>query len=430
MEFHEIANLFPMMVGDEYRMLREDIATHGLIEPITTYQGKILDGRNRYTACLDLSIEPQYIEWNENTSNPLDYVISKNLHRRHLNESQRAVVASKLANMERGNYSKSVNLPISPISQAKAAEMLNVSTSMVGTTKAIERDAPELMSQLASGEMTVHEAETIIKKKKKQKILDEIKNTYVEIIPDEMLGDWPLGIVSQVSDSCEALAQLPDNSINLIFTDPPYNLDKDYGEDISDNRPDYMEWCDKWFTEVSRILVLGGSFYVMHYPETCAEWKPLLDKLLTYRRWISWVYNSNIGHGPDNWRRSHRTILYYTKGTPAYFDGIADPQPYKNPTDSRVAKLSPDGTTPYDWWEYDLVKNVAEDKVWPNQLPVALVSRIIKTSSAPGDIVLDPFIGSGTTAIAAVQNNRRWIGFDKNPSSTAITAKRLENVPI
>lgn len=87
MQFHEIANIFPMMTGDDYKALREDIKTNGLIEPIILYEGKILDGRNRYTACLDAGIEAEYEDYEGD--DPQGYVYSKNFHRRHLSKEQR-----------------------------------------------------------------------------------------------------------------------------------------------------------------------------------------------------------------------------------------------------------------------------------------------------------------------------------------------------
>mgnify|MGYP001052839394 CR=1 FL=1 len=108
MDIHEAANIFPMITGADFAALRDDIKANGLLEPIILCNGKILDGRNRYAACLDVGIEPAYQDYyGEQT--PLDYVISKNLHRRHLNETQRAVVASKIANMERPSSSKLIS---------------------------------------------------------------------------------------------------------------------------------------------------------------------------------------------------------------------------------------------------------------------------------------------------------------------------------
>ena len=179
-----------------------------------------------------------------------------------------------------------------------------------------------------------------------------------------------------------------------------------------------------------RALKAGGAFYLMHYPEMAAQWKQQLDNILIFRRWITWIYPSSIGHSGDNWRRSHRVVLYYVKGTkPAYFDGEADPQPYKNPDDVRVKHLGKEGTTPYDWWEYDLVKNVSKDKQdWPNQLPLDLVKRIVLSSCPEGGIICDPFIGSGTTAVAATKSNRRWIGFDTQAKACQITEERVKGI--
>jgi site-specific DNA-methyltransferase (adenine-specific) len=247
------------------------------------------------------------------------------------------------------------------------------------------------------------------------------------VIP--MLGVYALNQIHQV-DCLQGLAGLPENSLDLVVTDPPYNLGKNYGEGSSDSLPteDYFNWCMQWFIGVYRTLKDGGTFYVMHYPEVTARWKQQLDNLFTFQRWLSWVYPSNIGHSNGNWRRSHRAILYYVKGKqPSYFKGDADPQPYKNPDDHRVAHLGKAGTTPYDWWEFDLVKNVSQPKTeWPNQLPVDLVKRIVTTSCAVDGIICDPFMGSGTTAEAALMTERSWIGFDLQSKACEITRNRIK----
>jgi ParB-like chromosome segregation protein Spo0J len=92
MDFHKTASIFPMMTEEEITRLTEDIREHGQLEPIYTYHGKIIDGRNRYKACKTLNIKPIYEAWDENGS-LIDFVISKNLHRRHLTPSQKAVIA-------------------------------------------------------------------------------------------------------------------------------------------------------------------------------------------------------------------------------------------------------------------------------------------------------------------------------------------------
>ena len=201
MEFHEAANIFPLLTGPEYTALRDDIKkTNGLIEPIVLYDGKILDGRNRYTACLDLGIEPTYEEWQNGHGDPLDYVLSKNLHRRHLNETQRAVIASKLANTNHGGDRKSnqaANLPLDSVSQSKAAAMLNVSERTLRSVKAVERDAPDLLPKMASGEMAVSKAITEMRRREVITDLESIETQQakaIEGVYDVIVIDppWPM----------------------------------------------------------------------------------------------------------------------------------------------------------------------------------------------------------------------------------------------
>jgi len=236
-------------------------------------------------------------------------------------------------------------------------------------------------------------------------------------------------------DCLDGLRRLPHNSVDLVFADPPYNIGVDYGNgDTSlDRHEAYFDWCSEWFKAVERILRPGGAFYVMHYPEYCAYWLPRLRAIrLNVRRWITWHYPSNVGQSPNNWTRSHRAILYCIKGgSPKTFNGLADPQPYRNPTDKRIQenlKKRP-GVVPYDMWEYDLVKNVSQQKEpTPNQLPEVLLRRIILTSSNEGDLVVDPFVGSGTTTAVAKQENRQYIGFDINADYIKVARRRLDGL--
>lgn len=113
MEFHPISNIFPLMAENELPSLADDIAKNGLIEPIVTHEDMILDGRNRYLACQKVNVELDYVPLDKDRD-PLDFVISVNLKHRYLNESQRAMVAAKLANMPQGfrtDLEPSANLP-------------------------------------------------------------------------------------------------------------------------------------------------------------------------------------------------------------------------------------------------------------------------------------------------------------------------------
>jgi hypothetical protein len=153
-EFHEMANLFPMLGADELRALASDISENGQREPITLFEGKILDGRNRYVACRHASVEPLFTEYDGR--DPINYVVSLNLKRRHLNESQRAMVAAKLANLSDGQRADrvagSIDLPT-------AAKMLNVSKSSIKRAKTVQREAdPEIVKAVEGGDVSVSAA--------------------------------------------------------------------------------------------------------------------------------------------------------------------------------------------------------------------------------------------------------------------------------
>ena len=135
-EFHPLADIFPLIGGAEFESLAADILANGVLEPIVIYEGQILDGRNRYRAAMSVGVDCPKEEYTG--TDPAGYVVSLNIHRRHLTESQRAMAAAKLANMTVGQPEKnSANLQNT--SRAEAAKLLNVSERSVNTAKKIER---------------------------------------------------------------------------------------------------------------------------------------------------------------------------------------------------------------------------------------------------------------------------------------------------
>ena len=164
--WHDYANLFPMLDATGQDALRADIQQHGVREPVIFFDGRILDGRNRYMAARDLGLDFPVADFDGTDAEALAYVLSTNLHRRHLTESQRSAVAAKLANMKRGNpdFSYSANLPNSEaaVSNAQAADMLNVSERSVRMAKTvIEQGAPELVAAVESGAVSVSAAAAV-----------------------------------------------------------------------------------------------------------------------------------------------------------------------------------------------------------------------------------------------------------------------------
>jgi len=184
-EFHEVANLFPMMDSEAFQSLKKDIEENGLIEPIWLHDGKIIDGRNRYKACSELGVEPIFRHWDE-TGNLVGFVISLNLHRRHLTPSQYAMVGhdmlpmleaeakdrQRLAGGDRKSdeYQKSVmpNLaePISPKERSidVAAKLVGASATNIQEAKRIARLAPEKAQEIREGKKTINAASQELKR--------------------------------------------------------------------------------------------------------------------------------------------------------------------------------------------------------------------------------------------------------------------------
>jgi hypothetical protein len=158
---HPYAALFPEMSAPELRSLADDIKEHGQHDPIITLSGEILDGRNRYRACEIAGVEPHLQAYQGD--DPLAFVIGQNLHRRHLTESQRAMVAAKLANLKNGEKSKGGPIgPHSTPTRAQAAALLRVGRGSVGRAKLVQTHGdPELVKAVESGDVKVSTAATI-----------------------------------------------------------------------------------------------------------------------------------------------------------------------------------------------------------------------------------------------------------------------------
>lgn len=252
-------------------------------------------------------------------------------------------------------------------------------------------------------------------------------------------------------DSLKIMQCLQDESVDLIVTDPPYNVGLNYGPFYNDrrNREEFFNDCYFWLEQCARILNKTGSFYLISYPEINARLLPFVeDKLeLKLRRWITWHYPTNIGHSKRNFTRSQRSILFLTKSKNYVFHRQKIIQHYKNPEVSKIKdriKMGSRGRTSYDLLRYldlielnkgmadvldiNLLKNVSKDrfnKKHPCQLPLGLLRTLVAVSSNKGDILLDPFAGTFTLSAVAAILGRNSIGIELNPDYVQLGLERL-----
>src|SRR5262245_41403935 len=212
LEAHPLANILPMIEGREYENLRDDIHARGLALPIMLYQGKILDGRNRYRACCEIGIDPDCEEFRGDDA--AGFVLSLNLARRHLNESQRAMCAAKLATMKQG--ARTDLSPIGETSQAEAANLLNVAKRSVERA-IIVRDSgyPDLVRLVELGGMAVSAAASIAK---------ESASFVAEVIGKVLSGLPPTEALRQARKQAlpAKIAALPDGVYRVLYADPPW----------------------------------------------------------------------------------------------------------------------------------------------------------------------------------------------------------------
>jgi len=241
-------------------------------------------------------------------------------------------------------------------------------------------------------------------------------------------------------DCLEAMAILPDQSINLTVTSPPYNIGKEYENLLP--LDDYINWCEKWITEVYRLTLYDGAFWLnLGYLSIKNRAKAipisylLCDKIPFYLiQEIFWNYGAGVA-GSKFFSPRNEKFLWYVKNPEAYtfnLDDIRDPNvKYPNQKKNGKIKVNPLGKNPTDVWEFPKVtsgqnRSSKERTAHPAQFPSAVIQRIITASSHENEIVLDPFLGSGTTAMVALDLNRLVIGFEIRQDYCDIAANRIE----
>jgi site-specific DNA-methyltransferase (adenine-specific) len=264
-----------------------------------------------------------------------------------------------------------------------------------------------------------------------------------ESVPDardfEAGGAWDGAVL--LHDALEVLPRLPPAIADLAVIDPPYNLDKDFhGVNFrSQGLEEYGHWLRGWLPDIHRILRPGGSLYL------CSDWRSstsahqVLADLFTVRNRITWAREKGRG-AKSNWKSLAEDIWFCTKGNDYHFDvdsvklRRAVVAPYRTKAgeakdwiadgqgqawrDTHPGNIWTDLTVPF--W------SMPENTCHPTQKPEKLIARLVLASSRHGDLIFDPFAGSGTTLAVARKLGRRWLGIECNPHYAALIQKRLE----
>lgn len=222
-------------------------------------------------------------------------------------------------------------------------------------------------------------------------------------------------------------------SVHLAFADPPYNIGYVYDK-YTDDLPDaqFVNWCRQWMAGIRRLLTADGSFYLAIGDEFAADLRIVGRELgFTLRNWIIWHYAFGQ-HMKAKFGRSHIHIFYFTKDATRFtFNDDAVRYPSARHTEYQDLRADPRGRILHDVWaDIPRVCGTFKERAGFHgcQLPEALLSRIVLASSRPGEIVFDPFMGTGTTAVAAKRLGRSYVGIDLSPEYVKRTNDRLARV--
>ena len=263
-------------------------------------------------------------------------------------------------------------------------------------------------------------------------------------LPFEGVGKIKRSVLNKVleGDIVNLLRELPGNSIDLAFADPPYNLQKEYSDYSDDQAQEkYLNWCESWLAEYRRVLKPGGALYAVNLPKWSIYLARYLSKHLHLQNWIAW---DSLSEPRGKIMPAHYSLLYLTKGpVPNTFNhrglesGPDEVQPPNAPVyclrKSCQNKRHKDGDElsvelSDIWTDVHRIRHKRDRDHHPCQLPDALLDRIIRLSTRQGDVILDGLVGAGTTALAAKRLGRNFIAMEIDDYYVKLTQKKLDEL--
>jgi ParB-like chromosome segregation protein Spo0J len=386
---HPLADVFPLLPEPLLRELADDIAANGLLEPITLYEDKILDGRNRYAACSPAGVVPRFARFSGTLKDAAAFVRSKNLQRRDLEPAQRVAAILKMEELlgqyraearEAQGARTDLRLPGDGGSRdvlAQVAAVAGVGRGTAARVERVRREAPDLFERVATGEMAAKRADRVVRER-------QAAARAAEVLERALL---PTSVDLREGAFQDVLAGVRD--VDLVFTDPPYP------REFLPLWSDLSAWAAQALKPGKLLVAYSGQY---HLPEVLRR----LEEHLEY----VWV-GSLATPGPHNQvQRRHvhsvcKPILFFARAP-------YEPGPWFQ--DSYGAgRRERDPEQRLHVWEQD----------------IAAARYYIEALTEPGALVADPFLGSGTFALAAKQLGRSVVGAEIDPTAYATTVTRL-----
>jgi DNA modification methylase len=235
-------------------------------------------------------------------------------------------------------------------------------------------------------------------------------------------------------DCLEEMARLPASCARLVFADPPYNLGVDYGNGTrADQLPkrQYLGWCRTWMQAARCLLSDDGSIWCLICDEYAGYFFSLLEECgFHWRSWVKWYETFGV-NCPLKFNRTSRHLLYFTCHPRRFvFHPDAVTRPSDRLTKYHDRRANPVGKRWDDVWVIPRLVGNARERIpgVPTQLPLALLRPVIGCATDPGDLVLDPFAGSATSGVAALEAGRRFLGIEKQGRFAALAVNRLRRI--
>lgn len=232
-----------------------------------------------------------------------------------------------------------------------------------------------------------------------------------------------------LGDCLELMKQIDNNSVDLVFSDPPFNIGIKY-DNYLDKKSynEYYHWSEQWINECHRILNSDGSIYIAIGDEFAAEINLILKRTgFHFRNWIIWYYTFGQNQR-KKFNRAHTHLFYFTKNVSKFtFHDELIRIPSARQLIYKDKRAHPKGKVPDDVWEFSRVCGTFKERLGdhPCQMPEELLSRVIKASSNENDLIFDPFGGTGTTAYVAKKLKRNYITIDISEKYYKVICKRL-----
>ncbi len=233
-------------------------------------------------------------------------------------------------------------------------------------------------------------------------------------------------------DCLDILSRIEPRSVKLAFADPKYNIGVKYDQ-CNDAMPpaDYLAWCDAWIRAAVKTLAPDGSMWVLIIDEWVSDFHGLMRAAgLHPRSWVIWheTFGVNCAH---KFNRTKRHLLYMVRDPGCFtFNRSAVSTRSARQVKYRDKRANPEGKILDDVWTIPRIAGTHRERIreFPTQLPLELLRRVVGCCSNPGDLVIDPFSGSGTTAVVCHESGRRFIGVEISPHYAKLSRQRLANV--